>query len=108
MKTKIKTALVIILSFVLNNVYAQDVNNINKTLDIAKEQISHEEKMGYIGMAIGFILVMCIAWFSNNLAKKRELKKQEETRQRYLNTNHNCKHSSHDPYWNKKKVNVKK
>ena len=82
------------------NAQAQDgpsIGNLNKNLTAAKDQMSKEEKMSYIGMAVGFILVMVIAWFSTNAAKKRKLEREEMIRKRHLNAN--VKHSSHDPYW---------
>ena len=108
MKTKIKSILCVILSFMMGNTYAQDstasIGNLNKTLNVAKEQMSHEEKMGYLLMAIGFLFVIAVAWFSTSLAKKRRIKMEEISRQRYLNANHNYKHSIHDPYFRGKKV----
>ena len=62
----------------VNTVMAQandpSVENIQKTTDAAKdlkEQIHHEEMMGYVYMVIGFGLVIAIAWFTNNKVQQR-------------------------------------
>src|ERR1043165_6929911 len=49
------------------------LGNLNKNLTAAKDEMSYQEKLNYFYMAAGFTLVMCIAWFSTTLAKKRKL-----------------------------------
>ena len=83
------------------NANAQDggpsIGNLNKNLAAAKDQMSRQEKMSYLFMALGFILVMGIAWFSTSLAKKRKMEKDEMIRRRHLNNI--SKHPTHDPYF---------
>ena len=89
----------ILLSY---NADAQDggpsIGNLNKNLTAAKDQMSRQEKLNYIFMALGFILVMGIAWFSTNVAKKRKLEQEELIRKRHLANTH-VKHNPHDPYY---------
>ena len=84
-----------------SNALGQDggpsIGNVNKTLNAAKDQMSKEEKMSYIGMGVGFILVMAIAWFSTNAAKKRRIAREEMVRRHHLNSH--AKHNTHDPYY---------
>ena len=72
------------------------LGNLNKNMDAAKNQLSHDEMVQYIYMGVGFALVIAIAWFSTSLAKKRKLAEDEERAKRHLHV----KHSTHDPYFN--------
>ncbi len=103
-RTRIIRQMALFISFLIlfaYNASAQDggpsIGNLNKNLSAAKDQISRQEKMNYIFMALGFILVLGIAWFSTNVAKKRKIEQDELIRRRHLNNN--VKHSTHDPYW---------
>ncbi len=79
--SKLTTVFLLVAANVLatvNTVMAQaespSVDNIQKTTDAAKslkEQIRHEEIMGYVYMVIGFGLVIAIAWFTNNKVQQR-------------------------------------
>jgi len=88
-----------IMLFAYNSFSQSDpgIGNLNKNLNAAKEQMSKEEKMNYVWMAAGFILVMTIAWVSTSMAKKRKLAQEELVRRRHLQ--HSAKHPSHDPYF---------
>ncbi len=81
------------------------LDNSKKVVKAVGEQMSREEKMSYIGMAIGFILVMAIAWFSTNAAKKRRLAREEMIRRHHLNSH--AKHNTHDPYYKSHASGVK-
>ena len=73
------------------------LGNLNKNLAAAKEEISRQEKLNYLFMAVGFIFVLAVAWFSTVLAKKRKMEREEIIRRRHLQ--HSAKHPSSDPYF---------
>ena len=83
----------------VNTIIAQNepaVENIKKTTDAAKdlkEQLAHEEMMGYVYMVIGFGLVIGIAWFTNTRVQKR---RNEEAAQKAASRHHH--HHPHDPH----------
>lgn len=92
------------------NAMAQDgpsLGNVNKNANAIKEEQSKmtpEEIRSYIYMAVGFALVIAIAWFSTSLAKKRKIAADEERAKRHAHV----KHSSHDPYFNHKGHKVRR
>ena len=73
------------------------LDNARKNVKAIGEQMSNEEKYSYLGMVVGFILVMTVAWVSTVSAKKRRIAREEMIRRRHLNNT--VKHSSHDPYY---------
>ena len=73
------------------------LDNSKKVVKAVGDQLSKEEKLSYIGMAVGFILVMAIAWLSTSAAKKRRLAREELVRRHHLNSH--AKHNTHDPYY---------
>ena len=92
----------LLISFILllaGNAHAQNggasLGNLNKNLNAASDQITHDEMIQYLYMGIGFALVIAIAWFSTSLAKKRRIAADEERAKR----THHAKHPSHDPYF---------
>ncbi len=69
------------------NSYAQSVNNINNTLASIKseqEKQAFDEKMNYIYMAVGLILVIAVAWFSTEFAKKKKTIQVEKKLHRHF------------------------
>ena len=84
--------------------YSASAQNDGPSLDNAKRnvkaigaELTREEKLSYLGMVVGFILVMAVAWVSTVSAKKRRIAKEEMVRRRHLNNS--VKHSPHDPYY---------
>ncbi len=73
------------------------LDNSKKVVKAVGDQLSKEEKLSYIGMGVGFILVMAIAWLSTSAAKKRRIAREEAIRQHHRH-NH-VKHNTHDPYY---------
>ena len=73
------------------------LDNSKKVVKAVGDQLSKEEKLSYIGMGVGFILVMAIAWLSTSAAKKSRIAREEAIRQHHLH-NH-AKHNTHDPYY---------
>lgn len=80
----------------VNTIMAQSVDNMKNTVDAAKdlkEQLAHEEMMGYVYMVLGFGLVIGIAWFTNTRVQKR---RNEEAAQKMAARHHH--HHPHDPH----------
>lgn len=82
----------------VNTIMAQTdpaVENIKKTTAEAKnlkEELAHDEMMGYVYMVVGFGLVIAIAWFTNTRVQKR---RTEEAAQKAALRHH---HHAHDPH----------
>ena len=73
------------------------LSNAKKNLTAISTEMSREEKLSYLGMVVGFIVVMAVAWFSTVAAKKRKLAREEMIRRHHLQ--HTAKHNMHDPYY---------
>ncbi|MEO6901660.1 MAG: hypothetical protein ABI315_00735 [Bacteroidia bacterium] len=78
------------------NMFAQgepSFDNVQKATEAARDQIRHDEIMSYLYMAIGFIAVIAIAWFTNARVQKR--RSLEERNKRAGVVHHR---NPHDPY----------
>lgn len=63
-----------------------DVKNLKnsfKTIKEEQEKIAHDQFMSYVYMALGFAIVMGIAWSTTVMARNRN-KKEMEKKQAYL------------------------
>lgn len=101
-KSKLTRVCLLIAANVLatvNTIMAQSdpsLESPKKTIDAAKdlkEQLAHEEMMGYVYMVLGFGLVIAIAWFTNTRVQKR---RNEEAAQKAAAHHHH--HHPHDPH----------
>ncbi|MBA3970816.1 MAG: hypothetical protein H0X46_01485 [Bacteroidetes bacterium] len=77
------------------------ISNLSKNLAAGNEEIKrlqekarHDEIMSYIYMAVGFSVVIGIAWFTTSLAKKRRIKEDEA---RILRAQHTKNKQHHPP-----------
>lgn len=78
------------------NMFAQgdpSFDNIQKATEAARDQMRHDEIMSYVYMAIGFIVVIAIAWFTNVKVQKR--RNIENRNKRAAAVHHR---NPHDPY----------
>ncbi len=98
----IKPSVLFLASMLLSviDAFAQDVNNIKSNLSSIQEkqrQLEHEELMNNIVYpAIGFCVVVAIAWYSNSWVKKRRLAEDVAKAHRAAAAHHH--HHPHDPY----------
>lgn len=79
------------------NAAAQDVKNIKQSLASIKteqEKLAFDEKMSYVYMFLGLVLVMAIAWFSTVYYTKKSKKVMVESSQNQHR--HYIRHP-HDP-----------
>lgn len=94
----VNTAGLLLITILSNskNMLAQgdpSFDNIQKATEAARDQIRHDEIMSYVYMAIGFIIVISIAWFTNVRVQKR--RNLEDRNKRAGATHHR---NPHDPY----------
>ncbi len=71
------------IQLVATNAWAQDVSNVKNSLQAIKkeqEKIAFEEKMTYVYMALGLLLVMGVAWISTSYFAKKSQKAADEAR----------------------------
>lgn len=73
------------------------IENAKKNVKAIGQEMAREEKLSYIGMIVGFILVMVIAWVSTVKAKQRRIAHEELIRRRHAMNK--AKHNIHDPYY---------
>ena len=111
MKHNLIKRLFVTLSLIATNSFAQDdgpsVNNLKNNIKAVNEEMSRQEMMNYLFMLVGFVLVLAVAWFSTNVAKKRRLERDAFLRNHHAQ-NLNLKHNMHDPYFKSQAAKARK